>query len=303
MYYIKKTLKITVVSVILIFVIFVSKYKPMYKVTLAGETVGYVTSKKDVEKTINDYINTKDGNIAFVEVANMPEYEFNLVEWSKEDSTEEVLQKVKDESLVTYRVFAIKLAGETKEYVSKIEEAEQVIVDLKKEFEGILDLDISIEEMFVSDISEIHSIDMQVAKNNLDTEIIENCDSAINGVILSKPIKGIITSRFGSRWGRQHEGIDIAANEGTPIYACSKGTVEYCGEYYGYGNLVIINHGNGIQTYYGHCSKIYVSKGQEVTRDTIIAAVGSTGNSTGPHLHLEIRKNGKVQNPQNYLYK
>ena len=201
MYYIKTILKITVVSMILIFIIFVSKYKPMYKVTIAGETIGYVTNKKNVEKTINNYINEKDGNIAFVEVNDMPEYEFSLVEWSKEDSTQEILQKVKDNSLVTYRVFAIKLAGETKEYVSKYEEAEQVIIDLKKEFDGVLDLDISVEEMFISDTSNIHSIDMQVAKNNLDTEIIENCDSAINGVVLSNPIKGIITSRFGSRWG------------------------------------------------------------------------------------------------------
>ena len=152
-------------------------------------------------------------------------------------------------------------------------------------------------------IKNIHSIDMQVAKTNLDADILESCDSVIDGIILSKPVKGSITYRYGMRWGRSHTGLDIAANQGTPIYACSKGTVEYVGSYYGYGNLVIVNHGNGIQTYYGHCSKIYVSKGQEVTKDTVLAAVGSTGNSTGPHLHLEIRKDGIPQNPQKYLYK
>ena len=67
--------------------------------------------------------------------------------------------------------------------------------------------------------------------------------------------------------------------------------------------MVIVNHGNGVKTYYGHCSKIYVSVGDTVTKDTVIAAMGSTGNSTGPHLHLEIRINGTVLNPQNYLYK
>lgn len=287
----------------MIFIIFVLKYKPMYKVTLEGNVIGYVTSKKDVEKIINDYTSTRSENIASVELKNMPQYDFNLVNWNKKDETEQVLKKIKEESIITYKLYSIRLGEEYQEYVSTMQEAEQVIADLKDEFEDVLKLDITIEELYTSDLENIKSIDMQIAKANLDTKIVENCDSAINGVVLSKPLKGIITSRYGTRDGRQHMGLDIAANEGTPIYACSKGKVEYVGNYYGYGNLIIINHGNGIQTYYGHCSKIYVSKGQEVTNNTIIGAVGSTGNSTGPHLHLEIRKNGVVQNPQSYLYK
>lgn len=302
-YYIKNTLKITVVATILIFIIFISKYKPMYKVTMAGETLGYITNKKEVEEIINNYINTKEGNIAFIDIANMPEYEFNLVPWNKEDSTNEVLQKVKNESVVTYKLFEIKVGKELPQYVSTMEEAEEVIEELKQKFDGMVDLDISMEEVYTSNVEDINSIDMKVAKANLDTEIIDNSDSAINGIILSKPTTGVISSRFGPRWGRSHTGIDIAANTGTPIYSCSKGTVEFTGWYYGYGNLVIVNHGNGIKTYYGHCSKIYVSVGDSVTKDTVIAAMGSTGNSTGPHLHLEIRRNGTVLNPQNYLYK
>lgn len=302
-YYIKNTLKITVVATILIFIIFISKYKPMYKVTMAGETLGYITNKKEVEEIINNYINTKERNIAFIDIANMPEYEFNLVPWNKEDSTNEVLQKVKNESVVTYKLFEIKVGKEPPQYVSTMEEAEEVIEELKQKFDGMVDLDISMEEVYTSNVEDINSIDMKVAKANLDTEIIDNSDSAINGIILSKPTTGVISSRFGPRWGRSHTGIDIAANTGTPIYSCSKGTVEFTGWYYGYGNLVIVNHGNGIKTYYGHCSKIYVSVGDTVTKDTVIAAMGSTGNSTGPHLHLEIRRNGTVLNPQNYLYK
>lgn len=296
-------LKITVVAMVLVFVIFISKYKPMYKVTIAGETIGYVTNKGNVEKIINNYINTKEGNVAYVDVKNMPEYEFNLVTWDKDDVTEKVLQKVKEESTITYRLFAIRVGEESTEYVSTIEEAQTIVDELKNEFKDVLDLQIGVEEIFTTNLENIQSIDMQVAKNNLDTEIIANCGSAINGIVLSKPVMGTITYRFGSRWGRQHQGIDIAATTGTPIKSCSKGTVEYTGWYYGYGNLVIVNHGSGIKTYYGHCSKICVSVGDEVTKDTVIALVGSTGNSTGPHLHLEIRKNGVVQNPQNYLYK
>lgn len=298
-----QVLKITVVAMVLIFVIFVSKYKPMYKVTIAGETVGYVTNKENLEKIINDYINTKDKNIAYIDIENMPEYELNLVSWKMQDSSEEVLEKVKASSSVTYRLFAIIVGKESKQYVTSLEEAQTVVDDLKKEYDGVLDLKIGVEEVFTTDLKSIESIDVQVAKTNLDEEIIENCDSAINGIILSQPVTGTVTSRFGSRWGRQHMGVDIGAIMGTPIYSCSKGTVKYTGWYYGYGNLIIVDHGNGIETYYAHCSKICVSVGAEVTKDSIIGLVGSTGNSTGPHLHLEIRENGVVQNPQKYLYK
>lgn len=282
---------------------FISKFKPMYKVTMAGETIGYVTSKEDVETIVDNYMNTKEGNIAYIDIEYMPEFELTLVAWNKKDSMNEVLQRVKEESVVTYKLFEIKVGEESKEYVSTIEEAESVIEELKQEFDGMIDLKISMEEIYTSNLEDIKSIDIQVAKSNLDSDIIDSADSVINGIILSKPVKGTISSRFGPRWGRSHTGLDIAANTGTPIYSCSKGTVEYTGWYYGYGNLVIVNHGNGIKTYYGHCSKIYASVGDTVTKDTVIAAVGSTGNSTGPHLHLEIRKNGTALNPQNYLYK
>lgn len=288
---------------VLVFIMFISKYKPMYKVTIGEETIGYVTSKEKVEQIVNDYINTQDENIAFIEVKDLPKYELNLVGWKMEDSTNSVLQKVKEESSVTYKLYAIKVGDEQPQYVSTLEEAKQVVEDLKNEFAGVLDLKIGVEEIFTQDLENIQSIDMSVAKTNLDTDIISNCDSIIDGIILSKPLSGVVTYRFGPRWGRSHDGIDISASTGTPIHACSKGTVEFIGWYGGYGNLIIIDHGNGIKTYYGHCSKICVSKGQEVTKDTVVGLVGSTGNSTGPHLHLEIRKNGVVQNPQNYLYK
>ena len=91
---------------------------------------------------------------------------------------------------------------------------------------------------------------------------------------------------------------------GTPIRAAASGTVTYA-QYNsgGYGNLVIISHGNGVQTYYGHCSKLYVKAGQTVSQGEVISAMGSTGISTGSHLHWEVRINGVAQNPRNYLYK
>lgn len=120
------------------------------------------------------------------------------------------------------------------------------------------------------------------------------------------PVTGRISSRFGANESirnHTHKGLDIAASNGTPIYAVADGQVEYA-QYNngGYGNLVRISHGNGVETYYAHCSKLYVSAGQYVTAGTCIGAVGSTGNSTGNHLHFEIRINESQVNPQNYLY-
>ena len=112
------------------------------------------------------------------------------------------------------------------------------------------------------------------------------------------PLAGSITSDFGWRF---HSGIDIGGDYGDPIYAAQAGTVEYAGWISGYGNAVIINHGGGISTLYGHCQSLEVSTGQSVAQGELIAECGSTGNSTGPHCHFEVRVNGEPVNPLAYL--
>jgi murein DD-endopeptidase MepM/ murein hydrolase activator NlpD len=115
------------------------------------------------------------------------------------------------------------------------------------------------------------------------------------------PSSGRITSRFGPRWGERHSGIDIASSIGTPIKASDGGVVRFTGWSGNYGKLVIIDHENGYSTYYGHCNTIKVKKGQRVARGDVIATVGQTGRTTGPHLHFEVRKNGVPVNPLNYI--
>ena len=110
-----------------------------------------------------------------------------------------------------------------------------------------------------------------------------------------------ITSRFGMRWGRMHTGVDFAAAMGTKIYAADGGTVSFAGWKGGYGNLVIVDHGGFYQTYYAHCSEMLVSEGDQVYQGQNIALCGSTGNSTGPHLHFEVRYKGDPNNPLDYL--
>lgn len=116
------------------------------------------------------------------------------------------------------------------------------------------------------------------------------------------PTSGTLTSKFGTRWNRNHNGIDIGAKTGTAIYAADNGIViesEYQSN--GYGNIVKIDHQNGYISYYAHCSELFANVGDVVAKGDLIAAVGSTGRSTGPHLHFEIRYNDVVQNPYDYV--
>jgi murein DD-endopeptidase MepM/ murein hydrolase activator NlpD len=115
------------------------------------------------------------------------------------------------------------------------------------------------------------------------------------------PVSGPVTSPFGWRWGRLHEGIDIGVSYGTPIHAAASGTVIYCAWESGYGNLTVLDHGGNLATAYGHQSSIAVGCGQHVAQGDVIGYVGSTGHSTGPHLHFEVRVNGSPVDPMGYL--
>lgn len=126
-------------------------------------------------------------------------------------------------------------------------------------------------------------------------------DGRVSGAGLIWPVRGPVTSGFGYRWGRLHAGIDIGAGTGVPIRAAKGGEVIFSGTMSGYGNVVIIDHGRGFTTLYAHQSRIAASDGQSVGQGEVIGYVGSTGRSTGPHLHFETRVNGSPQNPRNYL--
>ncbi|MDQ7260934.1 DUF5930 domain-containing protein [Paracoccus sp. PS-1] len=126
---------------------------------------------------------------------------------------------------------------------------------------------------------------------------------AVEKMPLAMPVQAAFryTSPFGRRWGRMHEGIDMAAPVGTPVYATGEGTVVFAGWQRGYGNLIKIQHELGTETRYGHLSKIRVKVGQKVSRGSQIGDMGNTGRSTGSHLHYEVRVNGRAVNPMSFI--
>lgn len=196
-------------------------------------------------------------------------------------------------------------------YTNTAKEAEELVSTLKKNYNEV-EPDLKISELYLEEPVSEETI--KIAKSNIEEELKEKLTKkrqmekrTVNGIYLaSLPLQGgTITSRYGSRESirsHSHAGLDIASKYGTPIYAVADGTVKFVGNYGGYGNLVIISHGNGVETYYGHCSSICTTVGTKVKPGDVIAKVGSTGNSTGNHLHFEIRINGTSVNPQKYIY-
>jgi murein DD-endopeptidase MepM/ murein hydrolase activator NlpD len=113
---------------------------------------------------------------------------------------------------------------------------------------------------------------------------------------------GVVSSEFGARWGKLHKGIDIAADSGEPVYAVADGSVIYAGNgLRGYGNVVIVQHDGHLSSLYAHNSELKVKQGDRVTQGTLLALLGSTGRSTGPHVHFEIREGDTAVNPRSVL--
>lgn len=293
------------------------KYKIVYKVTISGEEVGYVSSKYKFEKLIDEQIiNKNELNIAYVNISEYPEYQIILASNSEKTNEEEIFTKINKEAVTTYKLYEIAVEGNIAVYVNSIQEAEETVAKIKEENTAKMDkVSISVNEIYTQDINNIEK-SIQIASNieTAEIEVLEAVNnqekiksSTLNGVYFGvKPVSGTITSRYGANESirdHTHKGMDIAAPYGTTIVAAADGKVTYSGTMGGYGNLIIITHENGIQTYYGHCSKLIAKVGEEVKAGEEIAKVGSTGFSTGNHLHFEIRKNGSQINPQKYLYK
>jgi murein DD-endopeptidase MepM/ murein hydrolase activator NlpD len=159
------------------------------------------------------------------------------------------------------------------------------------------------ERAEASEIDALQSVSAQLGERIRATQASSSgaTDTTPSAAGLIWPVSGPVTSPFGWRWGRMHTGIDIGVPDGTPIHAAAAGTVIYATWMEGYGNLVVIDHGNGLATAYAHQSQIAVSYGQQVGQGAVIGYVGCTGHCFGPHLHFEVRVNGEPVDPLGYL--
>ena len=211
--------------------------------------------------------------------------------------------------------------------LSKFEEKVRLIADIKQTSgssgligigsipQGELDLDIPLEEKHNPLIREMHEqvgqINHAVKIQVLDfTSLIKELEQKRNLLASTpsiRPVHGWITSKFGYRkspfTGRKefHAGLDIANKSGTKLIATANGRVSYAARKMYIGNLIIIDHGFGRVTKYGHLKKMFVKRGQEVKRGDVIGLIGNTGRSTGPHVHYEVRINGTPVNPLKYI--
>ena len=314
----RKSIKLIVLiflSVIILLALVVLFYNPTYEVSLKGEVIGFTSNKSKLQERINDYTSgNKKKNIAFVQVDALPTYKLCLIKKNIETNDDEIYSKVTKSGTPYYKYYAITDNKKEKYYVWTFKEAEQVIDKLEDKDSANKD-ELGIVEKYDKKKKKFTSVEKCVAKLYEKKPVVVYSSNAYSsgsssgyvsiGINLINPISGIITSRYGSNDSvrdHTHAGIDIGAPQGTSIKAAAGGVVTFAGWSGGYGNCIKIDHGNGVTTVYAHCSQLIASAGQSVSQGDVIAKVGSTGNSTGPHLHLEVRKNGITYNPQNYVY-
>ena len=300
-----KIFNLSLISFGFIVAIVLIKYRPAYEVKISDISVGYVQSKKAFEEIIDKYVeNYEAKNIKNVELEEEPKLELKLVDKNQETNETEVTIAIQKELKITYEYYEIAMNDQVLASVDTMEEAQEIVTEANND-------ELTITEKNTENAEEVKTTSLEVAKNNVikvEEEIQEEETSIanINGIkIASLPVTGVISSRYGSVSSLRistHTGVDIAAPYGTAIKAVADGTVTFAAYSGSYGNIVKISHGNGVETWYVHTSKMYVKVGQTVSAGETIAAVGSTGNSTGNHLHLEIRINGKHVNPQKYIY-
>ena len=294
-----KLISLITLGIVMISAAIVLIYKPIYKVTLNGEKIGYCEDKTALQNKINSY--------------------------------DEIYETIKKTGTTYYRYYAIAEDSKEKYFLSSFNEADEAIKKLKDKKSSNASK-LTIIEKYEPELPELTEEKVVVSKlykekknkteksndstKSKDSVTVKYASTGTGkfstsrelhnskvslGVALSKPVSGVLTSRYGYRWGRTHTGIDIGVPTGTSVKAAAAGTVTFAGWKGSLGNLVVISHGNGVQTYYGHNSRLVVKAGQKVSQGDVVAKAGSTGRSTGPHVHFEVRVNGSSYNPLGYV--
>ncbi|MGL5244404.1 MAG: peptidoglycan DD-metalloendopeptidase family protein [Sarcina sp.] len=298
----------------------VNIYVDAYKVSVNGIAVGYV-SKSDEEKKILAIIENrlikklglKREDINNISIKTDISYENKSVNLVDVNTYEEIVDNIEFLNANTENTIVKSNVNATNKAILDIEPSVKIInteelylweSKVNKGYEG--KKEIVKTDNFINGVLENRNIiSEEVLLKPKETIIYKGTKDPIlsgNAFLLPPTRGGDVTSNFGRRKSGNHNGIDIGVELGTPIGAACDGIVSYIGWDDIYGNMVIIKHSNSIETVYAHASEILTKTGKKVQRGETIAKVGSTGRSTGPHLHFELRYNGNAINPNNFIY-
>lgn len=317
----------TIISLVIIFsavlVTVLNTYKPTVKAYIDGKFIGYFSSEQQFDEVYNDLVTEKqniDSNVK-VYLESEPTFETSYTRDSL-IAKQNVYTNLRSEIKTEYTVYQVAVDGENKMKFDTQDDANKYAENLKSE---VSKLKVEVKEEKVAEKGEITTIER--ADSILKDIVDRNKPVETPKTTVSKPTtnrKNITTAATigatsvqatgGGVWptvNRRvnchymgysgHTGIDIGGAVGTAIYAYQSGTVTFAGWGNGYGLYVKIAHGNGTTTYYAHCSELFVTAGQQVSEGQMIAKIGMTGYTTGPHLHFEIRFNGVPVNPYPYI--
>ena len=300
-------------------------YKPTYKISYKDKFIGYSRDVFNIKNKIHESIFNGDEEVAYYEIDEQPQYEFTFMKSKFVPNDEKIIAEIKEEAVPIYKTYAVKEKDKIKARVATYNEASKILAELKKKDSDNLS-DVTIELKYGTEKPKLSTTKKVVADLYKEKPVFyqptytasRNYAFISRGVpsmarinlpiSLQTPVYGIIErgSNFGDSYAQGyvasfHYGLDISGNGGRTFKAAAAGTVESAGWGGSYGNMVVINHGNGVKTLYAHASSLKVDKGDKVTAGQGIGVVGSTGSSTGPHLHFEVRYNGMVLNPRHHI--
>lgn len=314
----------TLLSLVLVFgaviVTILNTYKPVVKAYIDKNFIGYFSTEQHFDEVYNELVSEKQNVDSDVKVylESEPTFETSYVRESLLE-TQDIYSNLRSQVRTEYTIYNLLVNEEKKMTFSSKDEVNKYAEQLK---EQVPKLNVKISPEKIAELGDITNIEQA---NKIAEEIISknkpkkpattnnnwkwnygNVSTNMNQVSLSEggvwpTVTRYISSYYGWRWGTIHTGTDIAGKYADPIYAYKSGTVTYSGWANSYGYIVKINHGNGLSTWYAHNSKLLVKAGQNVSQGETIALMGSTGFSTGNHLHFEVRINGVHVNSYPYI--
>jgi murein DD-endopeptidase MepM/ murein hydrolase activator NlpD len=289
-----------------------------FRLIIGDKDFGYIAKKEEgkqiLEKIADKYIdmsNIDRSKVVSIGVESHNQYIEEKTSVSNVLSTDEIADKIIDADKDSKNpLVKVEIKTKNKKLIDVepstiIDSSEDLFMGESKTDKGSNGkAEIEEEETFINGKKiNTEKLSEKVTVKPKDTVITRGIKNPISSGVafLSRPSRGVISSNFGARWGEVHHGIDIAANVGDPIGVAMDGKIKETSYSSVYGNMIVVDHGEGIETVYGHCSKVLVKAGDKVKRGDVIGRVGNTGRSTGPHVHFELRVNGTAINPNKYI--